>query len=365
MLSAIAMPDTPTVATPGPAASTYVPALDGVRAIAVAAVFLLHLAAAYFPGGAVGVDLFFVLSAFLITGLLLDEFSRTGHVRFGAFYLRRAFRLLPALLIWLVLASFTAVLAGEGEKVPWSVAGALFYFNDFQQAWTDRVATAFNQSWSLSVEEQFYFVWPPLLVFVLLRASLRAQRWFLHASVLVAAVVPFAGPNYFLPTGHLLPLVIGCWAAEQRARGCTPWVGALIGRRWVGYATCAVFVFATVTDFRPLREATFIAASVATAALLLQLTIGARTAVSRMLGSRVPVWIGARSYGVYLYGLTLMGLVPQLLPGIELKIAAPIDVVLTAVVVAASYRFVESPIRRWGRTRLAGRPRQGADATEH
>jgi len=354
------MHETPKVAERTPSTVDYVPSLDGVRAIAVVAVFLLHLAAAYFPGGAVGVDLFFVLSAFLITGLLLAEFADTGRVRFGAFYLRRAFRLLPALLIWLPIASFTAVLAGEGEKVPWSVAGALFYFNDFQQAWTDRVATAFNQSWSLSVEEQFYFVWPPLLVLVLLRASLRTQRWFMHLSVLAAAIVPFTGPNYFLPTGHLLPLVIGCWAAEQRARGLTAWVRHLVEQRWVPYVACAVFAFAAVTDFPPLRPATFIAASVATAALLLQLTAGPPTVVSRALGSRVPVWIGARSYGVYLYGLTLMGLVPLLWPGIELKLAAPIDIVLTAAIVALSYRFVESPIRRWGRAWLARRSRKGS-----
>ncbi|REJ08040.1 hypothetical protein DY023_01890 [Microbacterium bovistercoris] len=74
-----------------------------------------------------------------------------------------------------------------------------------------------------------------------------------------------------------------------------------------------------------------------------------------VLGSRVPVWIGARSYGIYLYGLTLMQLVPLLIPGIELKWAAPIDVALTAVVVAASYRFVESPIRRRGRDWLRNR----------
>ncbi|WP_181905681.1 acyltransferase family protein [Microbacterium bovistercoris] len=344
-----------TAARPAPAISEYVPALDGIRAIAVLAVFLLHLAAAYFPGGAVGVDLFFVLSAFLITGLLIAEFEASGRVRFGAFYLRRAFRLLPALVLWLMLASVTAMLAGEGEKVPWSVTGALFYFNDFLQAWTDWVATAFDQSWSLSVEEQFYFVWPPLLVLVLLHRSRAFQRWFMHVSVLAAAVVPFTGPNYFLPTGHLLPLVIGCWAAEQRARGCTPWVAALVRQAWVGYAACAVFVVATLFVVPKLQSVTFIAVSVATAALALRITTGRADAVTRVLGSRVPVWIGARSYGIYLYGLTLMQLVPLLIPGIELKWAAPIDVALTAVVVAASYRFVESPIRRRGRDWLRNR----------
>lgn len=333
----------------------YIPALDGIRAIAVLAVYLLHLAGAYFPGGAVGVDLFFVLSAFLITGVLIAEFERTGRVRFGDFYLRRAFRLLPALLLWLVLASFTAVTAGEGEKVLWSSAGALFYFNDFQQAWTDRVAAAFNQSWSLSVEEQFYFVWPPLLVFMLMRRSRRAQRWFLHISVIVAVLVAFTGQNYFLPTGHLLPLVIGCWAADQHAHGRTRWVDTVSRQPWIGAVALAVFAVATLVVYRPLTDITFVIVAVATAALILNITGDRTNLVSRALGSAVPRWVGARSYGIYLYGLTLMHLVPMLIVGIELKYAAPIDIVLTILIVGLSYRFVESPVQRWGRRWLHDR----------
>ncbi|WP_309127643.1 acyltransferase [Microbacterium sp.] len=333
----------------------YVPALDGIRAIAVLAVYLLHLAGAYFPGGAVGVDLFFVLSAFLITGLLMAEFERTGRVRFGDFYLRRAFRLLPALLLWLVLASFTAVMAGEGEKVAWSAAGALFYFNDFQQAWTDRVAAAFNQSWSLSVEEQFYFVWPPLLVLVLLRRSLRVQRWFLHVSVIVAVAVAFTPQNYFLPTGHLLPLVIGCWAADQHAHGRTSWIAAVTRQPWIGAVALTVFAVATLVVYRPLGDVMFVTVAFATAALILNITGDRANLVSRALGSAVPRWVGARSYGIYLYGLTLMHLVPLLIVGIELRFAAPIDIALTILVVALSYRFVESPVRRWGRQWLRDR----------
>lgn len=346
-------------------ADGYVPALDGVRALAVGAVFLLHLARHYFPGGAAGVDVFFVLSAFLITGLLLREFETTGRVRFGAFYLRRAFRLLPALLVWLVLASMTATLAGDAEKVPWSVGGALFYVNDFLQAWTDRVAPAFNQSWSLSVEEQFYFVWPPVLVLILLRCSPRAQRRFLHASVLVAALIAFTQPNYFLPTGHLLPLVIGCWAAEQVARGYTPWVGRVIRAPWVAPAACAVLMLATVFEVPEFRVAMFIAVALAAAALVLNITSGRTNATTRLLSTTVPRWIGARSYGIYLYGLTLMHLIPILIPGIELKFATPLYIAATYVVVALSYRFIESPIRARGRRWLRQRTQQNPSSDTH
>ena len=343
----------------------YLPALDGVRAIAVAGVFLLHLARAYFPGGAFGVDVFFALSAFLITGLLLNEIEATGRVNFPAFYWRRAFRLIPALLLWIVLASVTAVGVGEADKVPWSATGALFYFSDFLQAWTGNVAAAFDQAWSLSVEEQFYFVWPALFVFVILRLSPRAQRIVLYASVAVAIAVAFTGPNYFLPTGHLLPLVIGCWAADQRARGCDRWIEPIVRQPWIGLVAVAVFVFAAVTGFEgPVGAVVFVVVSFATGAILLNITGGRENLTTKVLGSRVPSWIGARSYGIYLYGLTLMGLVPLLFVGITLKFAAPIDVVLTLVLVTLSYRFVEAPVRRLGRRWLRDRSRRAAPLSE-
>lgn len=270
-----------------------------------------------------------------------------------------------ALLVWLVLASMTATLAGDAEKVPWSVGGALFYVNDFLQAWTDRVAPAFNQSWSLSVEEQFYFVWPPVLVLILLRCSPRAQRRFLHASVLVAALIAFTQPNYFLPTGHLLPLVIGCWAAEQVARGYTPWVGRVIRAPWVAPAACAVLMLATVFEVPEFRVAMFIAVALAAAALVLNITSGRTNATTRLLSTTVPRWIGARSYGIYLYGLTLMHLIPILIPGIELKFATPLYIAATYVVVALSYRFIESPIRARGRRWLRQRTQQNPSSDTH
>jgi peptidoglycan/LPS O-acetylase OafA/YrhL len=333
----------------------YVPALDGVRAIAVAGVFLLHLARAYVPGGAFGVDVFFALSAFLITGLLIQERETAGTIRFGAFYWRRVFRLAPALILWLMLASVTAVLAGQVGKVAWSVAGSLFYFMDFLEAWTDHVANAFNQAWSLSIEEQFYFVWPALLLFVIFRLSPRAQRYFLSASVVAATALALTNPNYFLPTGHLLPLILGCWAAEQSARGVSPWIRAIVRLPFIGLVPLAVFVLAALGETRlHIDVALVIAVDFAAALLILTIVQNENAPVNRMLGSLVPRWVGARSYGVYLYGLTLIQLVPML-TGLRLTYAAPVDVVVTLIVVAVSYRFVESPIRARGRRWLQSR----------
>ncbi len=333
----------------------YVPALDGVRAIAVAGVFLLHLAIAYVPGGAFGVDVFFVLSAFLITGLLLQEYETTGRIRLGEFYWRRVFRLAPALFLWLVVASVTATLAHQTDKVAWSVAGALFYFLDFLEAWTDHVAAAFDQAWSLAVEEQFYLIWPALLLFVLFRFSPRVQRYFLGASVVAATALALSNPNYFLPTGHLLPLVLGCWAAEQSSRDCSPWVRYIARVPFIGLAALAVFALAAVGETRlHVDTALTIAVDFAAVVLVLSIVQNENASVNRLLASRVPRWVGARSYGIYLYGLTLMQLVP-LLTGLRLTYAAPVDIVATSIVAALSYRFVESPIRARGRQWLESR----------
>lgn len=128
----------------------YLASLDGIRAVAITGVFGLHLARQYFPGGAFGVDVFFVLSAYLITSILLRELRHRGRIRFGAFYCRRIFRLGPALVLWLLLlATPTALLQHAGSSISWSTAGALFYFNDFLEAWTRHVGSAYDQSWSL------------------------------------------------------------------------------------------------------------------------------------------------------------------------------------------------------------------------
>lgn len=337
------------------------PALDGVRAIAIAGVFLLHIAGAYFPGGAFGVDLFFALSAYLITGLLLGEVESTGRLRFGAFYWRRAFRLGPALLIWLVLASATAIAEGRSAKVPWSVTGSLFYFSDFLEAWTSRIAGAFDQAWSLAVEEQFYFVWPAVLVLVLLRWPPRLQRIFLTVSVIAAIALTVAHQNYFLPTGHLLPLTVGCWAAEQRARGGSPVTTWLVRVPGIAAGCCVVFALAAVGKLE--LPGTQILVGLAAGLLLLALAERSTSIEARVLGTRIPVWIGARSYGIYLYGLTLMQLIPAV-THLGLREAAPVDVIVTLVVVALSFRFVEAPVRvrgrRWLRDRQSAPPRRVA-----
>jgi peptidoglycan/LPS O-acetylase OafA/YrhL len=334
----------------------YVAPLDGIRAVAIAGVFALHLDRPDFPGGAFGVDVFFVLSAYLITTILLRELRDRARMDFPAFYWRRVIRLGPALLLWLVLvATPTALLQHAGSQIPWSTAGVLFYFSDFLEALTPHIGTAYDQSWSLAVEEQFYLVWPLLLVLLTkyLRPSL--QRYSIAALVAGSIVLLFAGPSYFLPTAHLAALALGCWAAFYAIDTRDGWVVTLIGDTRTAVTCVAVFALAIfVTPRASLGSGLALLVDIAAMVLTLHCTFADRSVVSRALGSTVLRWIGERSYGIYLYGLTLMQFIP-LVTHVSLRYAGPIDIVATGLVVAASYRYVEAPVRAHGRRVLARR----------
>jgi len=181
----------PAVTTTTPR-SFHVAGLDGVRAIAVVLVILFHLSPGAVTGGFIGVDLFFVVSGFLITSLLLREYAAAGRISLRGFWTRRARRLLPALVLLLLACSTAAyaiggdVLVGIGQQL----LGAI----TFSSNWLFLAASSnyfdattpelFRNLWSLAVEEQFYLVWPLLLVLVLLRVP----RWVRIAAAAVLAV---------------------------------------------------------------------------------------------------------------------------------------------------------------------------------
>jgi len=159
---------------------TQLASLDGLRGIAILAVMLNN--ARYLPGGFLGVDIFFVLSGFLITALLLQEWQRTGTIRLGAFYARRALRLLPALfalLAVILLAPGLFYLAAP----PWKDAAiAALYATNWVNAFGLRNMVILDHTWSLTVEEQFYVLWPPLVLALL---ALRVRRRWILAMVLL------------------------------------------------------------------------------------------------------------------------------------------------------------------------------------
>ena len=188
----------------------YVPALDGLRAFAVAAVIAYHFGAGWAPGGFLGVDAFFVLSGFLITSLLLTEWGRSSRISLPGFWARRARRLLPALLVVLgAIALYAAVLApaSQLDTLRGDGISSLFYFANWHfvlsgQSYFDlfSLPSPMRHLWSLAIEEQFYLVWP-LVVLVCLRVG-RGSRKVL-AGVCVAGIAASVAVMALL-----LPIVI-------------------------------------------------------------------------------------------------------------------------------------------------------------
>ncbi|GAB2574577.1 acyltransferase family protein [Dyella jejuensis] len=186
--------------------------IEGLRAIAILLVVGVHAGVPWLGGGFIGVDIFFVLSGFLITGLLVQEIARTGTLRFADFYLRRLRRLLPALIVMLLGSALVAsILLAPGEQAAQAIAGAT------AAAWCSNVHFAFQRldyfaagaetnlylhTWSLGVEEQFYLIWPALVYLLIRRrgatsgfARLRLGLLAVVVISLVASVLATAFPN--------------------------------------------------------------------------------------------------------------------------------------------------------------------------
>src|SRR5580704_558230 len=229
----------------------YLPALDGLRAIAAMLVFLFHTG--HLPGGWVGVDIFFVLSGYLITSILLTEHERTGVINLRHFYGRRACRLLPALIIVIGVAVVIAVcLRNKVRDIEIDAVAALFYVLDYRYALMVNLthATDLAHLWSLSIEEQFYFLWPLTLIILLKTGTRRmAFRMTLILILVVAAWRVFmfatrADPSiriYFAFDTRVDELLIGCSLALWESRGSAArflkpfWPVAAFGRISYGF----------------------------------------------------------------------------------------------------------------------------------
>jgi peptidoglycan/LPS O-acetylase OafA/YrhL len=348
--------------------------LDGVRAIAVLLVILYHLSPGAVIGGYIGVDLFFVVSGFLITTLLLREREATGRISLYGFWRRRARRLLPALGV-LVLVCCTAayavgrdVLLGLGAQV----LGALTFSSNwlFLAAGSDYFSSTapelFRNLWSLAVEEQFYLLWPLLLVLVLVRIP-RWLRITLIALIAVASAVAMAmlwGPEsatrvYYGTDTHAFGLAIGAvlavvalhWPARP-----LEWV------RWhrnaLGIAgTVALAGILAIGMIMPEDAPIVFQGGLVVVAVLSAIVIAALLVPGSLLGSILespPLrWIGQRSYGLYLWHWPVFILVAAALPGWSRDGASGwalggVALAFTVAAAALSYQFVEQPIRRNG-----------------
>jgi peptidoglycan/LPS O-acetylase OafA/YrhL len=329
----------------------YVPALDGIRGIAILAVTGLHFSG--ISGGFFGVDLFFVLSGFLITTLLLEEHDRVRGISLRGFYLRRARRLFPAvgaLLVAFVLVGTVAI--GARRAVELAAYGGL-YFANFIRAFAhpDPLGGPLGPLWSLAQEEQFYLVWPPLLI-LLLRKRLTSRR-IIRALVLVfvalvgyRAALAASGASwhriYYAPDTHADGLVLGCLLAYLRRSG-------LCVRGVISIAAAFMFVVAVLFGGETIAWSVYGLPMVEVASAVLVLSALESGVVERALSFSPLVWIGSISYSLYVWGQFGRWLAPG--RG-NVFLALALTVILTLV----SYYLIERPFRARSRRSIGPTP---------
>ena len=347
----------------------YLSSLDGLRALAVIAVLLYHAQTSWLRGGFLGVDVFFVISGYLITSLLLVEWRQRGRIDLPAFWLRRARRLLPALflLIGVTLAFAVVFLPGEVAELRSYAAAALGYVTNWylvfhRSSYFETIGrpSLFQHLWSLAVEEQFYILWP--LLFTAMMRFWRPRHVLLvvlagaAASTLAMALQyrPDVDPSrvYYgtdtravgLLAGAALAFLWGPGELEGRAGRVN---GLLLDV--VGFGALAVLVglCLRLDGFQPFLYRGGFALVALTAAVVVAVAVHPRARLmGALLGCRPLRWIGLRSYGIYLWHWPIFMVTrPQLdvpidgLPLLALRLAA------TVLIAEISYRFVETPIR--------------------
>src|SRR5580658_610475 len=364
----------------------YMPGLDGLRALAVLAVIAYHEGFGWASGGLLGVGVFFTLSGFLITSLLIEQWAGRGRIKLGDFWLRRARRLLPALFVMLAVVTAWVTIAGRARlaNLRGAVGAAAGYFSNWyyiakSQSYFSRFAPPqpLDHLWSLAVEEQFYLIWPILLMGGLLffrSQGKMAPRWLILPTAWLAALSIYLMVHLYQPgvdptrvyegtDTRAFGLLIGAILALAWPAGRTLAPGR-IGRALLDAAGFAGLAVIGLMIWRVGEYSTFayhgglVLLSVATAAVVAT-TACPGSVVGLALGWRPLRWIGARSYGIYLWHYPVIVLTTQANSKPDL-VRAALQVAAAIGLAALSWRFIEEPVRHgaigrlWAQLRAAG-----------
>jgi peptidoglycan/LPS O-acetylase OafA/YrhL len=391
----------------------YLPGLDGMRALAVLSVMVYHANSTWLSGGFLGVEVFFIISGYLITLLLIAEHERSGTVSLRQFWLRRARRLLPALftMMALVMVACALFMRDELGKLRGDIIAGVAYVSNWYQIWTGAGYTAsaefapLRHLWSLAVEEQFYLLWPLVMIVILRRGRARLPRigaWLFGIALLIAigtAVLYKPGvigtasstpDQYFNMFGrHLTRTDTLYLSTITRAGGIL--MGAGFAMWWRPYAVMR----SPLRNRAPMLDVVALGGLAVLAILMWQLhvtlesneglegdallfrggflltglvTIAVIAAVThmrsfsgRVLGNRLFNWIGLRSYGLYLYHWPVYQFIRKE-AGIGLTVPKfAVAMLVTFGITELSYRYIETPIRTgrladWVQHNLRGRP---------
>ena len=369
------------MSTPAPSRLPYVPGLDGLRALSVLAVVGYHLEGEHLVGGYLGVEVFFVVSGYLITSLLLVEREARGHVDLGRFWVRRARRLLPAAVTLIVAVCLYGLLFAR-DDVPGfrgDALASLLYVQNWWAAISEQSYFAgfgrpspLRHLWSLAIEEQFYAFWPIVVAVVLHRFGGRRTLVAVSVAVSVASIALMASladvtdldRAYYGTDTRAFGLLAGALLAMARPPSTTASTTARTG--WVVDVAAAVGVIGLLWQFEQRSEFDsftfpwgFVLVDVLTVAAIIGVTsIGSFTA--RALGTLPLVEIGKRSYSIYLWHWPVFVF---LRPGEELPFdgwtATVLRLAISFALAEVSYRWVEQPFRdgrakAWLRSVVAG-----------
>jgi peptidoglycan/LPS O-acetylase OafA/YrhL len=369
----------------------YMPGLDGLRAIAVLAVVAFHLGFGWAPGGLLGVGIFFTLSGYLITDILLSQLARRGHIRLGRFWLARARRLLPALFAMLIIVVAWVTILGPAQPQQFrdAVVASALYVSNWQLIFGDvsyfaRFAPPgpLNHLWSLAIEEQFYIFWPFILLIgvklvreaplpsgVRPRLAIATLGLAIVSAILMAALYrPSLDPSrvYYGTDTRASELLFGAalamvWPSRKLSRR----IGAgarntLDAVGVVGLLAIALMIWQTDQYSSFLYRGGFVLLSIATVLVLAPLAHPA-SRLGTVLGWEPLRWVGVRSYGIYLWHFPIIVLTtPGGIANGREPLREGLQVAVILAVSALSWRYLEEPIRHGALGRLWGRLRAGA-----
>ncbi len=339
-------------------------ALDGIRGLAVLAVVLYHLDVSWMTGGFLGVSLFFTLSGFLITNLVLAEESKTGGLALGSFWARRGRRLLPAMFVTLAVAVVFGYLAADADqlrRLPGDVWSSLGYVTNWRFIVAgDAYGAGYQEPsplahfWSLAIEEQFYLVFP-LVAALLVRRGATRRAWFaVFGAVLVASMAATlvlydrsdTARTYFGTDTRMAELVAGVLLAVAVRMELPDRIRRLPGRWALAavplVASVVLWVVVDLSDQWLYQGGLWLVALVSCGLILAALDHGP---VSAVLSVRPLVWLGLLSYGIYLYHWPIFRWLDETSTGLDGVALAALRLAVTSGAAVASYVLVEKPIR--------------------
>ena len=338
------------------------PVLDGVRGLSILLVLIHHtefitpISFSILSGGFLGVDIFFVLSGFLITSILVEEFETTGTLSFRRFYMRRVLRLLPAVGAVLLFSAVVGAVIGFGRLglTGWRVLSIVGYFTNWVRAYETPDLWFLTHFWSLAIEEQFYLFWPFTLIGLLRSGMTRRGILLIVTALILASVVLMAALHASGATtlrlytgsdtrGH--SLLVGCWFSLA-----LHW-GYLKTESWkraqpLALVSLIVLVgasFGVSSGDRILYTGGSFIVAVCAAVLILGLVVSGENRLSGVFSHPLLLWLGKRSYGLYVWHWPFFYLCASLR---QPALAIPCGLIAALAAAAVSYRFIELPFLR-------------------